>query len=256
MKDYLMKKIFLLFTIICASQLYGMEPEWSLQKVAHMSQLPKDIQQKIINKSLELSDNVGQALGMIAKLSILQGIEYNTLPIFNVLMDKLANKFFEYSRQSIARNFGIEIGKEYVTLNEKFYAMAKNFEDKPTLEKYKDFIAQGADSNFTFFSGGCYSFFVHIWHDSFDGILPKVCEFVYSKKTDTQEALKILEYLLQQGSNPNVYVDITKFKSTTLLQKIIDTLQRMNDDPVYASAVFDTCKLDKVIKMLERYGAK
>jgi len=252
-----MKKIFLLFTIICAGQLYGME----VLEPSYGS-LPRELKQEIINTVLEIintteeSNNLSQTIVMIKIFSILHGIEYNTLPLFNGLMNRLAKKFPDINRRDIARNFGIEIGKAYVTLNEKFYAMAKNFEDKPTLEKYKDFIAQGADSSFTFFFGGCHSFFDHIWHDSFDGILPKVCEFVYSKRTDTEEALKVLEYLLQQGSNPNIYVTITRFKSTTLLQHKIDLLQQMNNCPRFASAVYDACKLDKVIKMLECYGAK
>lgn len=78
----------------CASALHGMDekPDWYL--------LP-EIHKEIITTALKLSDNLNEAIKTIKRLSALHGVHYDNFKDSANLMNALANKFPNKSRNEI-----------------------------------------------------------------------------------------------------------------------------------------------------------
>jgi hypothetical protein len=105
-----MKKTVFIFTILYASQLYGMEAE-------HISQVPKEVHQIIINNALATSNRPDEAISAIKRLSALQGINFKHS---TVLMHALIQKFPDKVKETII--FAIEkpeLYQELVTILEE-----------------------------------------------------------------------------------------------------------------------------------------
>lgn len=79
-----MKKITLLFTIMCVSALNSMESE---VKPTYRS-LPAELKQHIINTALALGNNLPETIKIIKSASALHGINYNDTALVNALMKK------------------------------------------------------------------------------------------------------------------------------------------------------------------------
>jgi hypothetical protein len=80
-----MKKIALLFTILCVGQLYGMEE----QSPYHA--LPKELQKEIVNTALATSKSVDNAVDAIRIFGTLHKVHYGTQSATNLLMTMLPN---------------------------------------------------------------------------------------------------------------------------------------------------------------------
>ena len=134
-----MKKLILLFTIVCAGQLYGMEAK---QKMGALGTLPRDIRNEIVNTALATSNNLDEAISMIQKLSTLYNVRYDNLNDFKRLVHLLADKF-GMSTLEIASKFDTKTAKEYSTLgNLLMQSIIFSESDKIT-----ELISRGADVN-------------------------------------------------------------------------------------------------------------
>jgi hypothetical protein len=167
-----MKKIILLFTIVCVGQLYGMEPTYHT--------LPKELQNEIVSTALATSKSVDDAVNMIKKLGTLYGVHYSTQAATNLLMTILPNdigqaidevkklqgttledftklvhllagKFTRTTTENIAKRFDAPIAQTYIDLGEQLLGVM--FDDHPF--KVSALIKNGADINF---SAASYSF--------------------------------------------------------------------------------------------------
>ncbi len=143
-----MKKIALLFTIVCVGQLYGMEPKKELTKKEaleiYKSLLP-ELKLGVLNQALAVSNDLDEAIDMINKLSIVYKEQYNNLQDFTNLVHILADKF-NTTTEKIAEKFGTEIAKKYVSLGKN---LTKAIFWHETKEEVKQYIKQGADVNYS-----------------------------------------------------------------------------------------------------------
>lgn len=133
-----MKKLILLLTMICAHQLYGMEPSYE--------SLPPELKQEIINKALAASNTSSEAIQNLKKLSIMHGIEFDklfNLKDFTKLAHVLADTFEEGDMNVIATLFDTPIAKKYLALATKLL-MAIKAENLNTITQC---IEDGADVN-------------------------------------------------------------------------------------------------------------
>ncbi len=117
-----MKKIILLLTMLCVSQLYGMEQpkkELSLLEAENIGGLPKELQDRIAQTAIASSNNLDEAITMIKKLSASFGVRYdklfNNLDDFTQLVHKLANKF-KISTIEVSKPFRTPISQKYDVL--------------------------------------------------------------------------------------------------------------------------------------------
>jgi len=134
-----MKKIALLFTIICVGQLYGMEAE-------NIRDLTRDIHYAIIDTALTRSKSLPEALNMIQKLSILHGVRYDNLNNFTNLVHKLADKF-NVSTLKVANEFKTPVAEAYVNLAAELFKACQD----GNVDKATQLINKGADVNHTRF---------------------------------------------------------------------------------------------------------
>ena len=128
-----MKKSYLLCTIICASQLYGMQQ-------SYYKQLPPELRQEIINNALA-QNNIEDAIKILQGLYTLQhGLSYDNLKNFSRLVHILATKFNQTPLQ-IAEQFETPIAQEYFKLTKKLgTSILQN-----KLEETEILINKGAD---------------------------------------------------------------------------------------------------------------
>ncbi len=134
-----MKKTTLLFTILCAVQLYGME---ETQKMGTFGSLPEDIH-KVIVQSLATSNNLEQTIEAIKVAGILQGVRYDNLKDFTKLVHILANKF-NVPTEKIAKKFNTPIAQKYLQLCSDLF---KKILMRSSIEELTQLIQQGADVN-------------------------------------------------------------------------------------------------------------
>ncbi len=199
-----MKKLFLLGALICAGQLYGMEPEkpdmdptlWGRSKEEG---LPDEIKTLIIMALKESGNNPEEAIKNIIKVSRLNkqfyGIlhdEYGdleNLQYFTKLVHIIANKF-GLTTQEVAskmKDLGMAIAQNYIILNISF---AVNIRMGGNIVRIAKLIRKhGADVNYT-------------WLDT---SLEKGGEEVftplrYAVRNRNIDAVKLL---LDSGANPN-----------------------------------------------------
>jgi hypothetical protein len=141
-----MKKMTLLFMLtLGAGQLYGMRD------------LPPDVRREIINKAIQSSTNLDDAVKAVNVACTVQGACYDTLPKFTALVASLQIKFPNEFRYEIAAKFKTPIAKEYNKLGEDFIELlnemdrdydAKN--DASILRKATALLDKGLDPNFSF----------------------------------------------------------------------------------------------------------
>ncbi len=134
-----MKKLILLFTIVCAGQLYGMEAE---QKMGALGTLPQDIRNEIVNTALATSNNPDEAISMIQKLSTFYNVPYDNLNDFKRLVHLLADKF-GMSTLEIASKFDTKTAKEYSMLGN---LLMQNIIFSKS-DEITELISKGADVN-------------------------------------------------------------------------------------------------------------
>lgn len=173
-----MKKIVLLFTMLCVTVLVSMESEKG--NLGAFEQLPVELRQEISQTALTASTTVDEAIKAIQNASAIYGgvkldraaamdLLKNTLPNdlnqaikaakhlqgsepkdFTKLVHLLADKFHE-SPYDVASLFKTPIAQKYLKLANQLEELAYQYNDNP--EELKNPIAQGADVNFY---GGSY----------------------------------------------------------------------------------------------------
>lgn len=159
-----MKKIALLFTILCAGQLYGMESErsmYGMEKMGAFGELPKDIHHEIVKKAIESSKNLEDVIQAINVACAIHGACYDNLKDFTKLVHILADKFDKYtifgvikflSTEIIAEEFGTQIAKQYTELNNELLKMTQESSWNPNraevINKLEELIKAGADVNY------------------------------------------------------------------------------------------------------------
>jgi hypothetical protein len=161
-----MKKLTLLLTLLCANQLYGMEPEQT-QGLGYFSGLPKDIHQEII-RALINSKNLEQAVQTVNIASALRGVRYDNIKDFTRLIHMLAKKF-NTSPEKVAMQFKTSVATKYCDLCEKL----KTTRDVTEAQKLID---DGADVN---------------------------CSFLLGLAILDQKPAAMIELLLSYGANPH-----------------------------------------------------
>ncbi len=121
-----MKKIIVLFTILCAGQLYAMKrpsKESTLLETENIGGLPKELQDKITQTAIASSDNLDEAITTIKKLSTALGVSYDKL--FSNLDDftrvalTLADRFSIYpfapiTPYAVAQKLNTPIAERYM----------------------------------------------------------------------------------------------------------------------------------------------
>ena len=149
-----MKKIALLFTIICAGQLYGMEP----MEAEHIGDLPGELQREITQAAIASSKDLGKAIAMIKKLSESFGIQYNKLfgniQDFTKLVYMLLDGFevSPYLRKGTPYLIAQDLEKAHFTLASEYLSLREQLQKSVTegdknIEETKKLIEEGADVN-------------------------------------------------------------------------------------------------------------
>ena len=95
-----MKKLFLLSALICAGQMYGMEPLYHT--------LPKELQKEIFNTALATSTSVADAVNAIKAVGTLHGVKYSTQAALDLLMKTLPNDL-DQAIKAVTNLHGTEI---------------------------------------------------------------------------------------------------------------------------------------------------
>jgi len=158
-----MKKIALLFTILSASMLNGMEtiePKHGRHVGLGIEDLPRDIQAVIISyvHTYDNPDDLIHALKALSKTNTtLQKMiyakygDFNNLQEFTTLVHVLANKF-GLGTQDIAKKFKTSIAAQYVELGDKLkrsLSASKNiYSTTEYIDEITKLIEQGADVNY------------------------------------------------------------------------------------------------------------
>lgn len=144
-----MKKIALLFMIVCAGALNGMEP----MKAERISDLPEDVHNEIIKKALASGDTLSEVMQTVNVASALRGMRYNNLKDFTKLVHILAANTFDTQTDMVAwhlKNFApdmTEIANQYITLT---HNLTDAIETR-NINAADLSIQQGADVNYSFF---------------------------------------------------------------------------------------------------------
>ncbi len=177
-----MKKLILLFTMVCAGQLYGMleapDPRY----------LPTDMKYEIMNAAVATSKDLKEAISMIPKLSAFYGVRYTDIKNFTKLLHALANRF-NVTTEEVATQFVDETKKApdgMAYLGKQYLSFLQSLSDaiyKNNVEQIKLLIQQGADVNST---------------NSNDRTTPLI--EAANKRTGDKE---ILVAFLNAGANPN-----------------------------------------------------
>lgn len=137
----------LLFTLLCASQLYGME-------LPSKEQLPPELYTEIIRKAVETSNTLEEAVKAVNAASALQGAKYENLKDFTRLVHILANKF-NASTEEVANLFGTKTAQHYLYLGKKVQNIVFNSKGRigEHVDEVNKLIAEGADVNYVAQSG-------------------------------------------------------------------------------------------------------
>ena len=146
-----MKKIFLLCALVCASHLYGMEPQRG--HYTGLGDLPRETQAIIISY-LQTNNNLDGTIAAIKEASKGVGLvnkQLNTIVNevygipkgFTALVHMLAAKFNQTPIQ-IAKAFKTQTAKKYVALYEELYILVSL---QPNVTKVKKLLDEGVDIN-------------------------------------------------------------------------------------------------------------
>ncbi len=150
-----MKKMTLLFTILCAGQLYGMEPELN-PAIWGQEQLPNDVKTLVMVTLAQSGDNLDLAINNIKKASLINktlnqmiNAAYGNLQGFTKLVHMLADKF-DKPTKTVAEKFGTPVAKQYIELGDlliskigliRFY--------REGISEVTQLIKNGADVNYS-----------------------------------------------------------------------------------------------------------
>lgn len=149
----------LLFTILCAGQIYGMEKEQPSG-----GPLVPDVYTEILKKVVERSNTLADAIQAVDIASVLQGIRYDNLKNFTRLVHILADKFHITTQEAAHKiasslNNLLPIAKQYENLASNLNQALENFHSytHPTKQEpldarrnlIKRLIADGADVNYS-----------------------------------------------------------------------------------------------------------
>jgi len=150
-----MKKIALLLTIVCAGQLYGMEPSVAEAmagrpekgNLGDFEQLPEEVHGVIV-KALATSNDLEQTIEAIKVASALQGVQYDNLKDFTTLVHILADKF-DIPTAEVAQQFGTPMANTYYQLGSKLRHAVKVVQTEARYNEIIALIKDGADVNFS-----------------------------------------------------------------------------------------------------------
>lgn len=227
-----MKKLVLLFTIVCTGQLYGMEPEkhQTVKFGEEWATLPDDIKSLILVALMQSGNDLDSAIKSIVKASAInvalnKMINYNDLQGFTKIAHMLANKF-GISTFSIAKEFSTQTSKEYVRLLEQaHYYMGEPIGDHVT-DEIDELIKEGLDVNAIYSDG----------------------KSLLQKAILTDRGLELVNLLLNSGANPHykdnegcAALDHAEKQSSKVGKTALDRLMISIQQPI----------LEKIISLLE-----
>jgi len=171
----------LLLTLLCAGQIYGMEPLYPKPGLLAGSweNLPTEVQSLIMTAVAQSGNNLDNAIKNIVRFSKVNKelnnmINLNDLQGFTKIVHILADKFNDLP-QDIAKAFHTSVAERYVQLADSLVLAI----DGGDLEKTKQLISEGADPNF-------YNFL----------------EDAISNTITKKYNIKIIQLLLNNGANP------------------------------------------------------
>ena len=193
-----MKKLILLFTILCAGQLYGMEAQ-------NIMGLPEELRTEIIRKALAASDTLEEAIKAI-KVGVLRGVNYDNPKDFTKLVHVLAKKF-DLDTATVAQEFRTttvaNIAKNYLIQSRMLLKLIASYDAgdiQILIDNIKELINGGADVNFVQRHTGMLPSL------GFNEDTPLIKIFSY-KPYNVQEALQgiktLVELLLEYGAIPD-----------------------------------------------------
>ncbi len=196
-----MKKLILLFTIVCAGQLYAME------QASYMAELPKEVQLLIIQNLMNGNDldTVINGIKTASKTTLNKTVNelYGNPAGFRDLVQTLAKKFpkvktdyfaakkfQEVDTEIIAKKLGTTAAMKYIDLSNELINHIKFFPYYGTDEMIQNalneiiqLINQGADVNYT----GESDHFTPLMHAT----------------NNQKPRIKVIKLLLDYGANPN-----------------------------------------------------
>lgn len=201
-------KIFLLLIIICAGQLYGMEPmeEEKAQKATALAiytspEMLPELKKEVISTALAFSKDINEVIDTIKKISILHGVKFDELfslgTLFNLkgfskLILFFAHKFCD-SCFAIACKFNMPVSKKYRDLSCEFNKLLY----VNNITALTDVIEQGADID-------CLKTSV-------------LYEYMINMKIKGLEpSSAIIKLFLEKGANPNAIRVGKSFRMTAL----------------------------------------
>lgn len=198
-----MKKIALLFTILCAGALNGMEPERmepERDSFLFYGQLPPELRALIIMSvntysTLDNIVNTIKAASVTSKeINAIVNEKYGNLAGFTALIGALEEKFPGITRAEIAKKFGTSIADLYIDLGNILVAHCKN---TASTDGLINIINDGADVNFsTMFSAMFSAMFEEIEAGEITPLFAAT-NFLDKNKID------LLKVLLEKGANPH-----------------------------------------------------
>lgn len=150
-----MKKIALIFTILCVSQLYGIEPAYEIEPECSnyidigMSNLSKETQE-ILVANICIDDTLNNVINAIkatsasnATLNAIVNKKHGNLKGFETLVHMLANRF-KKDPAYIANKFKTPASIHYMRLSVELIDATM----RSDVEQVKQLIKQGADTNY------------------------------------------------------------------------------------------------------------
>ncbi len=192
-------KLILLFTIVCAGQLYGMGPERG--RYVGLGDLPRETQ-VIIVTYLQTNDNLDGTIAAIKEASKGVGLANKQLNAivnevygipkgFTALVHLLADKF-NTSTEDVAGKFGTPVAENYQILGRELLLAISFSKDE---EKIAELIQQGADVNYI----------GHPVLDPYSNTTPLM--YVAAKYASAVSPyINIVKLLLNAGANPNLKI--------------------------------------------------
>lgn len=234
-----MKKVFFLCALICAAQLYGMEPirtkeeEEKAQRAKVLAIYTScatfpELRQEIIGKALATSDNRHEPAKIIKKISILHGVEFDklfNLKDFTSLVHILANQFHD-SCFAISCTFKTPVAEKY---GELFFQINK-LVGANDITALKNVIEQGADINFARIS---------IVHEYMISMMVK----------KSQPILAIIKLFLENGADPNATVRLGESTAITALDYLNKHFQNALEYDQIKTLLEDAIKNSNICRM-------
>ncbi len=188
-----MKKIALLLTIVCTSQLYTMKRIYGMEPEPSYETLPPELKQEIINTALATNKKLSKKIEMIKNLSALHGVQYDNLKDFTTLVHIL-NKELKVTTARIAMKFNTPTAEKYLMLGHNL-SEAVRLDTQAAHDKIADLIKEGADVNFIDYN---YVFPLHraMWLLNTEGV-----NLLLNARANPQSLLHFIPSFLQEKRN-------------------------------------------------------